>query len=395
MLAPLTLAPVNPDEAIADARHIANTIAAANADDVDARARFPREAIDALKEARLLSAFVPEELGGRGFGMTELATISELLASRCASTGMVYAMHQTQLACLVRHAADDAYFRRYLRELCDKQLLIASATSEVGTNGDTRRSICALEREGDQFRIRKEATTLSYGADADDLLVTCRRNPDAAGSDQILVLLRKGHYSLTQTSKWDTLGMRGTCSPGYIVESAGPAEQVVPGSFSDSAAQTMVPFSHILWSAVWLGIASDAVARAGAFVRGEARKAPGVVPPTARRLAEVSVKLQLMRTNVAAVAAEADRLMASPEGNEALLEMGFALKMNNLKVASSEMASEIVHQALGICGVLGYRNDTKFSLGRHFRDSLSAALMIGNDRILSKSASLLLVYKEE
>jgi acyl-CoA dehydrogenase len=59
------------------------------------------------------------------------------------------------------------------------------------------------------------------------------------------------------------------------------------------------------------------------------------------------------------------------------------------------MASEIVHQALGICGVLGYRNDTKFSLGRHFRDSLSAALMIGNDRILSKSASLLLVYKEE
>jgi len=47
-----------------------------------------------------------------------------------------------------------------------------------------------------------------------------------------------------------------------------------------------------------------------------------------------------------------------------------------------------VHKALQITGILGYKNDSKFSLGRHYRDALSGALMISNDRIASKSASI-------
>jgi len=74
--------------------------------------------------------------------------------------------------------------------------------------------------------------------------------------------------------------------------------------------------------------------------------------------------------------------------------MGWALKMNNLKIAASEAAPQIVHGALQITGILGYKNDSKFSLGRHYRDVLSAALMVSNDRIAAKSASMLLVLKD-
>ena len=48
-----------------------------------------------------------------------------------------------------------------------------------------------------------------------------------------------------------------------------------------------------------------------------------------------------------------------------------------------------------IVGLGGYKNDSKFSVGRNYRDALSAALMISNDRIYSKNASMLLVYKDE
>jgi len=371
-------------------------VAAVHADDVDRKARFPKEALDALKKERLLGAFVPQELGGLGYGMVELAQTCTALAQHCAATGMVVAMHHIQVACLVRHGLSVPFFRDYMVELCERQLLIASITSEVGVGGDTRTSICAVERDeaGGRFRLKKDATTISYGEQADDWLATCRRGADAAGSDQVLVLLRKADTTLTRTTNWDTLGMRGTCSPGFGVVSSGATSQIVPGSFADSSAETMVPFSHILWSAVWLGIASDAVARASAFVRAEARRKPGTVPPTAMRLAELSSRLQNMRTNVHAVAAECDQLMRS-EGAQALLSIGFALKMNNLKISSSELVAEIVHKALSICGIMAYKNDTPFSLGRHLRDALSAALMIGNDRILAKSASMLLVYKDE
>jgi len=210
----------------------------------------------------------------------------------------------------------------------------------------------------------------------------------------VLVLAHKADIRLTRTEEWDTLGMRGTVSPGFKLESAGPEQQILPGSFADSSAQTMVPYSHILWSSLWWGIAADAVARAAEFVRAGARKNPGAVPPTAVRLAQVSTQLQAMRHNWLALAAEFDAMTAAPDGMERLLSIGWALKMNNLKINASETAPQIVHQALQIIGILAYKNDTPFSLGRHYRDVLSAALMISNDRIAAKSASMLLVLKE-
>jgi acyl-CoA dehydrogenase len=379
---------------LAALKAIATDVAAANAADVDTKARFPRETIDALQKAKLLSAPIPRELGGAGYSMRELAALCSTLAQACGSSAMVLAMHYIQVACIVRHAKTSPYFQGYLKELVEQQYVLASMTSENGTFGETRTSICAVERSNGRFKLDKDATTGSYCQHADGILVTCRRAPDSPSSDQVLVLVRKGDYTLTQTTSWDTLGMRGTCSPGFKLESSGAEEQIIPGSFADSSAQTMVPYSHILWASLWWGIAADAVGRAAEFVRAGARKNPGTVPPTATRLAEVSTQLQSARHNWLALANEFDDIDARSNGLADLLSIGWALKMNNLKINASETAPQIVHKALQITGILGYKNDSKFSLGRHYRDSLSGALMISNDRIASKSASMLLVFKD-
>jgi acyl-CoA dehydrogenase len=370
-------------------------VAARHADDVDRQARFPIETITALREAKALSAAVPRELGGSGCGMRELASMCATLAGACGSSAMVLAMHHIQVACLARHGMSSPELRQYLKDLVAHQYLLGSMTSEVGTQGDTRSSVCAVERTAGRFTLNKDATTASYCAYADAILVTCRREPQAAASDQVLVLVRREDCSLKQTTTWDTMGMRGTCSPGFRLESSGPEQHVLPGSFADSSAQTMVPYSHILWASLWWGIAADAVNKAGQFVRGEARKTPGTIPPGAARLAEASAQLQALRHNWLALAAEFDELAQGAEGLQALVSMGWALKMNNLKVNASEGAPQVVHKALQIIGVLGFKNDSKFSVARQYRDTLSASLMISNDRIVGKSASMLLVFKDE
>jgi acyl-CoA dehydrogenase len=380
---------------LAAIRKIAAEVAAPHAADVDARSRFPRETLEALKAAGFLSAPVPRELGGGGCGVRELTALCSALARACGSSAMVLAMHYVQVACIVRHAAESPFFQRYLKDLIEQQYLLASMTSENGTFGETRTSLCALERKNGRFRLEKDATTGSYCEHADAILVTCRRAADAPGTDQVLVLVRKGDYTLTQSSSWDAMGMRGTCSPGFRLSSGGPEAQVIPGSFADSCAQTMVPYSHILWSSLWWGIAADAVSRASEFVRAAARRNPGTVPPSAMRLAEVSARLQTMRHTWLALAAEFDELAKrGPRGMQELLSIGWALKLNNLKIAASQAAPQIVHEALQITGILGYKNDSPFSLGRQYRDVLSAALMISNDRIASKNASMLLIFKD-
>jgi acyl-CoA dehydrogenase len=370
-------------------------VAARFAEQVDKQARFPAETLAALKEAKALSAAVPRELGGGGCGMRELAEMCSVLAGACGSSAMVLAMHHIQVACLVRHGLSSPALRQYLQDLVAHQYLLGSMTSEVGTQGDTRSSICAVQRANGRFTLDKNATTASYCAHADAILVTCRRAPDAASSDQVLVLVIRKDSKLEQTTTWDTMGMRGTCSPGFKLESSGPEQHIVPGAFADSSAQTMVPYSHILWASLWWGIAADSVAKAGQFVRAEARKQPGTVPPGAIRLADASAQLQALRHNWLTLAVEFDQLNAAPDGMQQLLTMGWALKMNNLKVNSSEAAPQVVHKALQIIGVLGFKNDSKFSVARNYRDTLSASLMISNDRIMGKSASMLLVFKDE
>jgi acyl-CoA dehydrogenase len=376
---------------------IADEVVAPAAVSVDAEARFPHEAFDALKRERLLSVLVPRQLGGAGLGMADLAGMCEALGRRCSSTGMIFAMHQIQVACIARHAQNSEFFGAYLRQLVEEQRLIASVTSEAGVGGSTRTSVAPIQRRADgRCQLEKNGTVVSYGEAADDLLITVRRAEDAPASDQALVLVRRSECQLERTTSWDTMGMRGTCSLGYIVHAIFPEAQIVPAPFAEISAETMVPFAHLSWSATWLGIASDAVARARAYVRDVSRQKPGVTPPSALRLSEVSARLQLMRLQVEALASEFDSLNAQPErAREALSGLAFALKMNNLKVSSSELVVDIVTAALRICGTTGYRNDSRFSVVRHLRDAHSAALMIGNDRIHASSAPLQIVNKED
>ena len=47
-----------------------------------------------------------------------------------------------------------------------------------------------------------------------------------------------------------------------------------------------------------------------------------------------------------------------------------------------------------VCGIVGYKNDTPFSIGRHLRDTMSASLMVANERIHETNATLLLIAKD-
>ncbi|MEO8298460.1 MAG: acyl-CoA dehydrogenase family protein [Burkholderiales bacterium] len=372
-------------------RQIAQDIAARHAGEVDAQARFPLETVEALKAAQVLSAAVPREHGGAGLSMRQLGKLCATLAQACGASGMVLAMHTIQVACIARHAEGSPALQAYLREIVERQWLLASMTSEVGTFGDTRASICAVQRQASGFSLAKDATTGSYCAFADAILVTARRAEQAAASDQVLVLVRRSDCTLTQTTTWDTMGMRGTCSPGFKLEAAGPLDHILPVSFGDISAQTMVPYSHILWSALWSGIAAEAYNKAAGHVRSLARKTPGTVPPQAMPLAELSVQLQAMRQHWQGVADAFDAVT----DNAALMAIGWGLRLNQLKIAASEAAPRIVHGALQTIGIMAFKNDSPLSLSRPYRDALSGALMISNDRIAAKSASLLLVHKDD
>jgi len=371
---------------------IGKEVIAPAADEVDRDARFPREAFDALKREKLLSSYVPTEFGGMGFSISDQSKICEALAHYCASSAMIYAMHQIQVACIVHHTLHDQFFADYVRAVVAEQYLIASATTELGVGGDVRSSICAVEVSGDTFKLDKQAPVISYGVAADAILVTCRRSPDAGRNDQSAVLVSKQDCTLVEVSGWDTMGFRGTCSSGFTLKSQGDARQILPGAYADIHRKTQQPFSHIVWSSLWLGLAQSAMNNARSSVRAEARKNPGTLPPSALRLAELDAILFSMRAGVQQCVSEYHQRLISAD-QDAFADYGFNLRMSNLKVRTSELVIETVSKAMMICGIASYRNDSKLSLNRQLRDAYGAALMVNNDRILGQSSAIQIMQK--
>jgi acyl-CoA dehydrogenase len=381
------------DSAFLDAvRSVAVDVAAVHADDVDRQARFPAEAMAALREARALSAFVPSSLGGAGVSLAAIAEACFELGRRCSSTGMIFAMHQIQAITIVRHLEGSPWFREYLGRLHEEQRLIASVTSEVGTGGDMGRSVAALtERADGGLEFTKQALTVSYGAHADDYFTTLRRTATSEETDQGLVLHPREETELTPTGIWDTLGMRGTCSPSFTVHARCAPEQILPTPFATVLSETS-PVSFLLWSQVWLGLTTEAFERGHSFVRAAARRSPGAPPPAAAAMSRVLSELWSFRSDVRCaleefIADDEDAERPSPR------PLAWSLRFNSLKLSASERAPQICLAVLEAVGVNAYRNDSEYAIGRLLRDALSARLMVSNERIHTIDAGLLTILK--
>ena len=346
----------------------------------------------ALREAGLLGAAIPLELGGQGASFATIVAICHELGQACGNTAMVFAMHQIQVACLVRHGTASPWHRAFLSRVAGQQLLLASATTEAGSGGDVRRSDCTVIRRDDDVRVEKAGCVISYAQHADALLATARRGPDSAPSDQVLLVAERTQCRLEQSSRWDTLGMRGTCSDGYTLTITADPAQLLDAPYAEISAQTMLPVSHITWAALWLGIATAACSRARIVLRRRTVPNAAAPPGGAARLVEALAQLQSLRSQVADAVRRFDRVAHDAD---ALSSIPFALTMNQLKLAVSTGAAAIVSQAMLVAGLAGYRNDSPESLGRHLRDIHSAALMIGNERIIANCATLLAAYRGE
>jgi acyl-CoA dehydrogenase len=359
-------------------------IAAARAAAVDRDSLFPAEAIAALRAERLLGIAVSRDLGGEGASTADVADICYKLGRACASTAMIYAMHQTKVACIVRHGGGSAWHQALLRRLCGEQLLLASSTTEGQAGGDVRNSAAPIERDGGRITLQRQATVISYGEAADGVVTTARRAADAASTDQILAVFLKDDYTLERISGWDAFGMRGTCSEGFKLTASGSAEQILPVGYATIHVRTMMPFAHLVWSAAWAGIAAAAVDRARAFIRKAAQRADGALPPGAAHLTRANASLRTLRSLIGAAIERFEQASIDPPALEAV---DFQTGMNLHKVNASELAVATVMSAMQACGLAGYRNDGEFSVGRHLRDILSSPIMISNDRILANVAT--------
>ncbi|MCF7697257.1 acyl-CoA/acyl-ACP dehydrogenase [Mycetohabitans sp. B2] len=353
-------------------------IASEHATDVDRDARFPTEALGALREAGLMSSLVPASLGGAATSLKTVAGICEVLARACASSAMMFAMHQASVAWLVLHHEAHEASRALLQRLCAEQMLfgiagMADATPAAGTASGPRPAL--LQHHAGQFTLVIDGTTIPYGAYADALLLPASENG--------FIAVSKEQYKLERRESWDALGMRGLCSDEFCVVVTGESSQILHTARHGTG--NLHAIVQLLHSAVWVGIAASALERAQAYSRGQGEAAHALMPGAAR-LAEANALLQMMRAHLGSALEQAS---SGPDGLPPR-DGAFVDEMQMLRTGVSRSALALVNHAMMVCGIDGYRNDTEVSVARHLRDLYAAPLGLGAPRhaaIPSASAS--------
>lgn len=373
--------------AVYDAAHAILPRLREQAAETDRAARFPADVVRELRASGVMGLLVPPEYGGPGGDLGDLVALAGLIASGCASTGMIWAMHSQQVDCVVRYGG--AKLRdELLPRIAAGEVYLASVTTEPGKGGHLLTGRAALTEDMDLLRFEREAPIVTGGGQAEGFLVTMRESPNAADHRVTLCYAERDQLALDRIGTWDTLGMRGTDSGAMRLRGAVPAHQVIgsPGDFRSIAVECMIPAGHLGWSAVWLGAARRALSDVLTMNRARANRQSDLA---AERLARARIDLDLVAAYLGAVR---DEVLAYRNDGTSLAGTATQIHLNNLKVVASELTFRAVDQLVQIAGLFtGYRRDAEIPLERIFRDLRSASLNYSNDRLLTMNGALTLL----
>lgn len=334
--------------------------------------------LDQMRRDRLVWAMAPAERGGYGLDLRETARVTFHLAKASGSLGLIYAMHGSQALTLLRHSGDSAFLARLTDQLIADQALVASGTSEKGVGGDIFGSGCTVEPAADgALQIVKESPNISYMDHAHAVLVTAMRVGANDRKTQVLVAAETARMELRPGRDTRLLGMRGIRNLPYGLTATFGPEAVFAEAYPAIAGRTMTPSIHVLWAALWSGLAAQAIAKAKAFVAKQPPKAEGAELNQVE-ISRLANRHYVMNCLIREAAAEFD----AAAGANAAMDLAGTARVKRLKIVCSELLEEICHGALTVIGMAGYAEEGPFSLSEILRDALSARVMISNNRLL-------------
>lgn len=241
-----------------DAVRIADELGRRFATEVQDEDRFVADNINALKEAGLVEAGVPRELGGGGASHEELAEMLRVLAHYCGSTALAFSMHTHQVAIPAWRWTHQKFTgaEPLLKRVATERIMLLSSGGSDWISGSG-----TAEKVDGGYRISARKVFTS-GAPLGNLLMTSAVLDSEDGPMVIHFGVPMNSPQVKVLDNWRTLGMRGTGShdvliDGYVVPDAAVSVMRKGGQWH-SIFQIIGTLAFPLVYSVYLGIAESA-----------------------------------------------------------------------------------------------------------------------------------------
>lgn len=355
-------------------RTLANDLAPAD--------EFDWEMVEAGHRLGLLRLTMPKDLGGRGMGVLGVAVAMEEIATVCASTALIFGaslLGQTS----VLFSGDQQLQARFLPPfLGDRPVLACNAITEetagcdllIPEHAELAEDVMTARRDGDHFVLNGVKRFITNGKVAEwaAVFANIEGNPGATGLTVFIVPLDS--EGLTRGAVADKMGYRACLGTTLTFEDVRVPEENIAfgegGGWNYLTVQSNQARSIV--AAISTGVARGAfeIAKEWAGERVQAGKPLYEHQFTARKLAEMSSKIEASRLLYLQAAHQADNMLPAPVYGPAVAKM-FA----------DRAAIEVAEEAMSIVGARGYCRE--HAVEKLVRESFGARIYEGTPEVLA------------
>src|SRR6266704_2871351 len=252
-------------------RHLADDKIAPYAAEVDERARFPQEALDALVKADLHAVHVPEAYGGAGADAIATAIVIEEVARACASSSLIPAVNKLGTVPLLLAGSADLN-QRYLAPVARGEAMFSYALSEPEAGSDAAAMRTRAVSDGDSFILNGTKRWITNAGISRFYTVMAVTEPGAGPRGISAFVVEKDDPGFSFGAPEHKLGIKGSPTRElYFDNCVIPADRMIgeEGSGFRTALATL-DHTRITIAAQALGIAQGALDYAAGYVRERA-----------------------------------------------------------------------------------------------------------------------------
>ena len=357
-------------------RELAEAKIAPFAAEVDAAARFPAEALDALTGAGLHAAHVPDSYGGEGADALATAIIIEEVARACASSSLIPAVNKLGTVPLLLSGSAELK-RKYLPPVARGEALFSYALSEANAGSDAAAMQTRAVRDGDWWVLNGTKMWISNAGVSQyyTVMAVTDRDRGARGISAFVVEKTDPGVGFGEPEK--KLGIKGSPTRTVILEDTRiPADRIIgaEGTGFKTALATL-DHTRVTIAAQALGIAQGALDYATGYVKERRQFGKPVADFQGVRfmLADMAMKLEGARQLTYHAAALSERAMAGER------VPGLTFASSAAKCLASDTAMAVTTDAVQLLGGYGYTRD--FPVERMMRDAKITQIYEGTNQI--------------
>ncbi|GAA1802596.1 acyl-CoA dehydrogenase family protein [Nesterenkonia flava] len=344
------------------AEQVAETLAA-DAIERDRANQTPHTEAKLLKDSGLVTLLVPQEFGGGGGHWSTALTVVRILARADASIAQLLAYHYVNEGNIVFTITDPAERERWFRATVQGQWIWGDSVNPTDPD-------LTLVPEGEGWVLNGKKRYSTGSAVGDALLVNARITAGPEEGRILAFVLENGREGVTYVDDWDFLGQRLSSSNTVTYQDVRITGNDVLGYLSDEPYSSLVtPGIQLAFGNLYLGIAEGALNKARDLINARPNAWFLSTAEKYRHDPFVQRLVGDFKSQTAAVAALAekvnrrfDEVLALGARVTTQIRGELAIEIAELKVISSDVATQLTHQIFEATGTSSTASKHGFDL---------------------------------